>query len=459
MTQPHLERKFGLLQATALNMTNMIGVGPFITIPALMSALNGPQSMLGWFLALLITIPDGMIWAELASSMPRSGGTYSYLREAFGPQKWGRLMAFLFIWQFILSGPLEIASGFVGLNQYLSYLLPDLNAAITPIVIGAICLILLYRRIDSIGKITVTLWIGTLLTTGAVILTGIFNFNSSIAFDFPPDAFDMKGDSFGFTIGFLSGLGTAARVGIYDYLGYYDVCYIGDEVKNPGKTIARSILLSLVAVAAIYIGINLSIIGVISWREFVPETSPPAPVVSMMMERVHGANVANILTVMVLWTAFGSIFALLLGYSRIPYAAAVDGNFFSVFGRLHPKGFPHLSLIFIIGISVACAYLPLMQIIDMLLITRILVQFIGQIAAVWWLRKTRPEMERPYKMWLYPLPCLAALAGWVFVFLTYSWKTQLYGLGVLALGLAAFAIWSAVTRRWPFASTEKSNDL
>ena len=223
-------------------------------------------------------------------------------------------MAFLFICQFILSGPRESASGFVGLNQYLSYLFPNLNTAITPLVVGALCLILPYRRIDSIGKITVTLWIGTLLTTGAVILTGIFNFNPSIAFDLRPDAFDTKGNTFGFTIGFLSGLGMAARIGIYDYLVYNDVCYIVYEVKNPGRTIARSILISLVAVAAIYIGINLSITGVVSWREFVPATDPPAPVVSMMMERVHGTKIATVLTLMVLWTGLGSIFALLRGY-------------------------------------------------------------------------------------------------------------------------------------------------
>src|SRR5579862_6164981 len=118
-TQPHLLRRFGLLQATALNMTNMIGIGPFITIPLLMSALGGPQSMLGWLVGLAIAIPDGLIWSELGAAMPGSGGTYLYLREAFGSRSFGRLMAFLFIWQFILSGPLEIASGYIGFVSYL----------------------------------------------------------------------------------------------------------------------------------------------------------------------------------------------------------------------------------------------------------------------------------------------------------------------------------------------------
>src|SRR6267378_7509691 len=263
----HLLRRFGLLQATALNMSNMIGIGPFITIPLLMSALGGPQAMLGWLVALLIAIPDGMVWGELGAAMPGSGGSYLYLREAFGRATWGRLMAFLFIWQFILSGPLEIASGCIGFAQYLGYLFPALlrkeNIRLVQLVgagVAALTVVLLYRRITTIGKITVSLWIGTLLTVGAVVVSGALHFNPRVAFDFPPGAFN-------FSWGFLIGLGAASRVGIYDYLGYYDVCYIGEEVKSPGRVIPRSILISLVVVALIYFAINLSLIGVVPWRE------------------------------------------------------------------------------------------------------------------------------------------------------------------------------------------------
>src|SRR3954447_4990290 len=111
---PRLARRFGLLSATALNMTNMMGVGPFITIPLLMSALGGPQAMIGWVVALVIVLCDGMVWSELGAAFPGSGGSFHYLREAFGGggARLGRLMAFLFVWQFVLSGPLEIASGY-----------------------------------------------------------------------------------------------------------------------------------------------------------------------------------------------------------------------------------------------------------------------------------------------------------------------------------------------------------
>lgn len=452
---PHLIRHFGTLQATALNMSNMIGIGPFLTIPLLMSALGGPQAMLGWLIAVLIVIPDGMVWSELGAAMPGSGGSYLYLREGFGSKTFGRLMAFLFIWQFIVSGPFEIASGYIGFAQYLNYIWPNASKNLVVIVIGLVNIALLYRQIKHIGKITVSLWIGTLLTTGAVILTGALNFDPKLAFDFPPDAFK-------FSMGFLFGLGAASRVGIYDYLGYYDICYIGDEVKNPGRTIPRSIIISVVAVALIYILINLSIIGVVPWRQFVPaETTKPFSdfVVSVMMERIYGRPVAIAVTLMILWTAFGSVFALLLGYSRIPFAAARDGYFFSVFGKLHPKhNFPYVSLLAIGAISILCSFLSLGTVIDALIALRILVQFIGQIVAVTLLRKNAPQQLRPYKIWLYPLPSFIALAGWLFIYLTLDWKIILMSLAALTIGVGSFLTWSASTARWPFQKTGVGND-
>ncbi len=415
--QPHLIRRFGLLSATALNMTNMIGVGPFITIPLLMSALGGPQAMLGWIVALVIVICDGM--------------------------------AFLFVWQFVLSGPLEIASGYIGFAQYASYIWtgltrPGVIALVT--VVGLVNIALLYRRINSIAKITISLWIGTLITVLAVIVTGATHFNPSVAFDFPPGAFN-------FSIGFFLGLGAASRIGIYDYLGYYDVCYIGDEVRDPGRVIPRSILISTAAVAVIYLGINLSIIGVVPWREFVPAEAHPESnfIVSTFMQKIYGTGVATIFTLLVLWTAFGSVFALLLGYSRIPYAAAESGYFFRVFGRLHPtKDFPYVSLLVLGAISIVAGFFSLGTVIDALIVTRILVQFMGQAFGLILLRRQQPDMPRPYRMWLYPLPALVALAGWIFVFATTQVAVIVFGVGVLAFGFLAFLLWSWNSKSWPF---------
>ena len=451
--QPQLHRRFSLLSATALNMNNMLGAGPFITIPLLMSALGGPQALLGWVVALVIVLCDGMVWSELGAAMPGSGGSFNYLREAFGRARLGRLMAFLFVWQFLLSGPLEIASGYIGFASYATYLWKGLGRAesIALIVaVGILNVALLYRRIHSIAKVTVSLWVGTLITVLAVIVTGAMHFDSRIAFDFPPGAFD-------FSLGFFLGLGAAARVGIYDYLGYYDVCYIGDEVRDPGRVIPRSILISTVAVALIYIGINLSIIGVIPWREFVPASEHPASsfIVSVFMERIYGNGVATIFTLLILWTAFGSVFALLLGYSRIPFAAATSGYFFRPFGRLHPtKDFPYVSLIVLGAISIVAGFFSLGTVIDALIVTRILVQFMGQIVGLILLRQRAPDMPRPYRMWLYPLPALVALLGWIFVFATTQVRVILFGLGVLALGCVAFLVWSWNTKRWPFGLEE-----
>ena len=446
---PGLIRRFGLFEATALNMSNMIGVGPFITIPLLMSALGGPQALAGWLVALVIVLADGLVWSELAAAMPGSGGSYLYLREGFGRERWGRLFGFLFIWQFLLSGPLEIASGYIGFARYLRYVFPALTSGGTvgvAVVVGIVNIALLYRRIDSVGRLTVSLWVGTLFTTLAVIVTGAMHFDPSIAFDVPDGAFS-------FSVGFLFGLGAASRIGIYDYLGYYNVAYIGDEVREPGRVIPRSILISVVAVAVIYLGINLSIIGVVPWREFVPAADHPASdfIVSTFMERIYGARVASLFTALVLWTAFGSVFALLLGYSRIPYAAAIDGTFFRVFGRLHPEGrFPHVSLLLIGLIAIAASTLSLGMVIDALITTRILVQFIGQIVALSILRRTAPDMPRPFTVWWYPVPNLVALFGWVFLFSTSGPEVIGFGLGTLALGIAAYFVWARRTGQWPF---------
>lgn len=453
--RPQMLRRFGLLQATALNMSNMIGIGPFITIPLLMSAMGGPQAMLGWLVAIMIAIPDGMVWSELGAAMPGSGGTYQYLRQGYGREKYGRLMAFLFIWQFILSGPLEIASGYIGFSLYMGYVWQGMTATGTMLIaagIGLLNIALLYRQINSIGKITVSLWVGTLLTTGVVIATGVVYFDPRVAFDFPPGAFD-------FSLGFFLGLGAASRVGIYDYLGYYNICYIGDEVRDPGRVIPRSIIISVVGVALIYFAVNLSIVGVVPWREFVPADARPNAnfVVSAFMERIYGPTVATAFTAMVLWTAFGSVFALLLGYSRIPYAAAQDGYFFKVFGRLHPtKNFPYVSLVVIGVLAIVFSFFSLGMVIDALITTRILIQFIGQIFAVTLIRKYQPEMPRPYRIWLYPVPNLIALAGWVFIFATTDPRIILFGLATLASGVVFFFLWSWRAGRWPFAQAEAS---
>jgi amino acid transporter len=354
--QPHLIRRFGLLSATALNMTNMIGVGPFITIPLLMSALGGPQAMLGWIVALVIVICDGMVWSELCAAMPGSGGSFNYLREAFGRERYGRLMAFLFVWQFVLSGPLEIASGYIGFAQYASYIWtgltrPGVIALVT--VVGLVNIALLYRRINSIAKITISLWIGTLITVLAVIVTGAMHFNPRIAFDFPPGAFN-------FSIGFFLGLGAASRIGIYDYLGYYDVCYIGDEVEigsahpavDPDQHSQRCRHLPESTCRS-----SASCLAGVRAGRF---TRSRASSSDLHAEDIWRTSVAVISTLLVLWTAFGRCSRCSL-VTRASPTLRRSGYFFRVFARLHPTGLSvHLAAL-LGAISIVAGFFSLGQ--------------------------------------------------------------------------------------------------
>ena len=415
-------------------MSNMVGVGPFLTIPLIIASMGGPQCMIGWVLGTILAVCDGLVWAELAAAMPGSGGTFVYLREAFKGTSFGRLMPFLFVWQFIFSGPLEIASGFIGFAQYVGYFWRGMGPLETKLVIigaGLVAIGLLYRGINGVGRLTVVLWAGMMATVTAVVVTGAIKFDARIAFDFPPGAFD-------FSRGFFLGLGGAMLIAMYDFLGYYDICYVAGEVKEPARVLPKAILISVVAVAFIYAVMNLSIIGLVPWREAMKSNF----IASDFMERAWGPWAGGAITVMILWTAMASVFALLLGYSRIPYAAAVEGYFFAPFGALHPSGaFPHISLGVIGLLSIAAGMFSLEAVLPALITARILVQFIGQIGALHWLRSRRPEIERPFRMWLYPLPSIVALAGWSYIYFTSGWTYVLYGLAVVASGVVAFAVW------------------
>jgi APA family basic amino acid/polyamine antiporter len=433
-----LVRDFGLLKSVALNMSNMVGVGPFITIPLIIASMGGPQCMLGWLLGAVLALCDGLVWSELAAAMPGTGGTYLYLREAFRENSMGGILPFLFIWQFIFSGPLEIASGYIGFSQYVGYFWRGMGSTETRLVsaaVGVAVIVLLYRRVTAVGRLTVVLWIGMLATVLWIIVSGLANFHSKIVFDFPAGAFT-------FSTGFFMGLGSAMLIAMYDFMGYYDICYVGGEVRNPARVIPRSIIYSVLAVAGIYALMNLSIIGVVPWREAMQSKF----IAAQFIEKLYGTKAAAAVTVLVLWTAFASVFALLFGYSRIPYAAAVNGHFFAAFGRLHASGkFPHVSLLVMGLLSIGASLWNLDTVISALLTSRILIQFIGQIFALRHLRKHRRDIVRPFRMWLYPVPSVIALAGWVYIFVTSGWAFVGFGLLTLVLGVAAYAVWKRVS--------------
>ncbi len=475
-TSPHLIRGVGLGSATALNMIDMIGVGPFITIPLILSAMGGPQAMLGWILGAFFAICDGLVWAELGAAMPGSGGSYRYLREIYGPRRLGRLVSFLFVWQLSFSAPLSIASGSIGLAGYASYFWPGLErlyaehnwslqlplvgslqlrwlvSGSTFLAIGMVVLavILLYRKITSIGWMSKLLWVGVMGTIGWIIFAGLSHFDASRAFSFPPGAFRLSHE-------FFTGLGSAMLIATYDYWGYYNVCFLGDEVKDPGRTIPRALLLSIVLVGCLYVVMNLSILGVVPWREVTQsgQSNNGLYIVSIFMKRIYGAWAANLATALIMWTAFASVFSLTLGYSRVPYAAALDGNYFKAFARVHPEHrFPYVSLLALGGVAALFCFLTLADVIAALVVIRITLQFLVQAIGVIVLRIRRPDMLRPFRMWLYPLPALIAALGFVFILFsrTNSLKQIRYALVILITGVFIYMVRAWRNREWPFGA-------
>jgi amino acid transporter len=226
-------------------------------------------------------------------------------------------------------------------------------------------------------------------------------------------------------------------IAMYDLLGYYDICYVGGEVRNPERVIPRSIIYSVIGIASIYLLTTLSIISVIPWREAMHSKF----IAAEFIEKLYGGKAAALVTALVLWTAFASLFALLLGYSRIPYAAALNGHFFKSFGRLHPTGrFPYVSLLVMGALSIVASLWSLDQVITALLTSRILVQFIGQIIALDYIRRHRPEITLPFRMWLYPVPSVIAAIGWMYIFATSGWKYVGFGLLTMAAGVVVFKL-------------------
>lgn len=449
-----LTRGMGLLQSTAANMLEMIGIGPFITIPGILAAMGGPQAMIGWVLGLLIASCDGLVWAELGAAMPGSGGSYQYLQRAYGVNRLGRLMGFLFIWQTVITAPLSLAGGAVGFANYTKYLWPTMTPMQGKMVAALLCLgitALLYRDITSIGKLSVMLWVVVLATVGWVLVAGLLNFETSRALDFPPGAFDM-------TWGFFAGLGGATLFAVYDYGGYNNVCFFGGEVKNPSKTIPRTVLLSIAAVAVIYLVMTFTIIGVVPWREAVTKgTLANEAIVAAFIQRLYGDTAATVMTLLILWTTAASLFAVLLGYSRVPFAAAAEGRFFKPFARVHPtKNFPNFSLVFLGVASALACWFELGTLIAALIIIEKIARDIGQAVAVIVIRRYRPEIKLPFKMWLYPLPALIALAGWIYILGTNQGQIVVWGLALMLVGIGAY-LWQAKIRdEWPFEITKQT---
>jgi amino acid transporter len=427
-----------LLQATATNIISMVGVGPFLTIPFMVAAMNGPHVIYPWIAGLVLALADGLVYAQLGAALPGSGGGYLYLREAFKPFGLGGLMAFLFIFQTILIAPLSVAGGAVGFADYLQFVWATMTPVEHNLIAAAVCVVstaLLWRNIEDIGRLAVVMLVVVLITVGWVIIAGLFTFSPAQAFDFPPQAYT-------FDRSLLMSVGAASVLAMYSYGGYNQVCNIGGEIKDPGRTIPRSIVLSTFIVAALYILMTIVILGMIPWQE----VRESRTVASVFIERTFsdastGRLAGIVMTGLILFVAAASLYATILGYSRVPYAAARDGDFFAIFAHVHPtKRFPDLSLAAIAIVSIPFCFFSLGQLVSWLIQVQVLLRFIWQCAAVILLRKYRPDIPQPFTMWLYPWPAILSGALWLFIFFTGPWEGIIFSVAFLLAGIGAYSV-------------------
>lgn len=437
MSALQTNRKINLLQATSINMIDMVGIGPFVVMPFVVAQFNNGLFIWAWIFGAFTAFMDAMIWSELGAKYPLAGGTYNFHRIAFG-EKGGKLMSFLYVWQTSIQAPLVVASAAIGFAQYLTYIVP-LDFWQQKIVSGGLVILvflLLYRKIETIGKISVVMGSIVVLTIIWIIVSGFIGQQQ------PVKILPTENESF-FTLAFWAAIGQASVKTVYAYLGYYNVCHLGGEIKNPGKNIPRSIFISIIGISTLYLLMNISVMGVIPWQVV---KSDDKYLVSTFMQLIYGHQAGIVVTVLILCIAFSSLFAVVLGYSRVPYAAAVDGNFFKPFARLHPtKNFPYVSLIVLCALGfIFSLFMRLGEVISSILAMRIIVQFIGQGVGVSLLRKKFGKEGLPFKMWLFPLPVIISIAIWIFLFISTRWFA-LWGSLIAMVGVFVYFIKNKVT--------------
>ena len=414
MSTPLTNRKINLLQATSINMIDMVGIGPFVVMPFVVSQFNNGLFLWAWIFGAITAFVDAMIWAELGAAYPLAGGTYNFHRIAYG-EKYGKLMSFLFVWQTSIQAPLVVASGAIGFAQYLTYII-ELTPIQEKIISGSLVILvflLLYRKIETIGKISVVMGSIVVLTILWIIISGLMHQQH-------PVQLIPSGETSFFTYAFWAAVGQGSVKTVYSFLGYYNVCHLGGEIKKPEINIPRSIFISIAGISVLYLLMNISVMGVIRWQSVLEGDKY---LVSAFMESIYGYKAGVIVTVLILCIAFSSLFAVVLGYSRVPYAAAVDGNFFRVFSKLHPtKNFPYVSLIFLCALGfVFSLFMKLSQVISSILAMRILIQFIAQGIGVVLLRNRFGEKNLPFKMFLFPIPVIISIGIWLFLFVSTGW--------------------------------------
>ena len=454
-----LHRRIGLGSAVLFNMLEMIGVGPFITLPLVIAAAGFRLSAWAWLLGAAIAVADGLVWAELGAMFPRAGGSYAFLREIYGPKRAGNWLGFLYVWQLSFSAPLSIASGCIGLASFLGWFWPGLDRApfaALPMLHGsnfaaaAACLLvtaLLYRNLRSVTRLAWVLFAGVMAALVGVIVSGFAGAAMHGGWHMPASPTLSAGLA-------IHGLAQAMLIATYDYWGYYNICFLGSEVKRPGKTSPRASLLSVVIVAGFYVLMNMAVLPLLGAAT--SHSAVRGQLVADIARTAFGPWAGALIAALIVWTAFSSVFSLLLGYSRVPYAAARDGNYFRFFAAVHPKhDIPHRSLVALGLVASAFCFLSLQQVITLLVVTRILLQFFLQHIGVLWLRYKRPELVRPFRIPLFPLPPLLAIAGFLFILVNRDKAIDglLVAAAIALVGTALYLVRARKLGEWPFGKS------
>jgi amino acid transporter len=368
------------------------------------------------------------------------------LKEGF-VKKLGNPMSFLFVWQTMIQAPLVIASAAIGFAQYLTYIIPltEIESKIVSGIVVVSIVFLLYRKIEAIGKISVLLWIGVFVIMGWIIIGALMHGN------FMQPVVHIN-DGLQLNEGFAAALGFASVKTVYSYLGYYNVCHLGGEIIKPEKNIPRSIFISITVICFLYLMMNISVASVLPLRDM----SQSNFVVSEYINAIAGPTAALIATGIILWVAFASVFSATLGYSRIPYAAAKDGAFFSVFAKLHPtKNFPYISLLVLGAVAFVFSLLfRLSEVITAILAMRILIQFVGQAIGLLLLHKRKGNTFFKWKMPLYPVPVILAILVWLYIFKSTEKKMMLFAGAIILAGIIAYLIKSTYKKEFPFDDEE-----
>jgi amino acid transporter len=428
-----LKRELGLFDAIMINAGTMIASAIFIVPATVAAAVQGTAVMtLVWVIGGLVSLLGALSIAELAAAYPEAGGQYAYLREAYGT-----IWAFLYGWaNFAVINTASIAAIAVGFARYIGFFTPLSEAAIRIIaILSIIGLTLLNCRGVRIGATTqnvlTTLKIGALL---ALIATS-FVLPGGAASHFQP--LWPSG-----TIGQWIGPFGVAMVGVlWAYDGWIETTYVGSEIVDPGRNLPRSIILSTLIVIALYVLASVAYVYVLSPAGM----AGSALVASDAAKVTMGAFGATLVVVAILISTLGANNGIILTAARIPYAMARGGTFFRSQGIVHPRyATPTVALL---TQGVIASSLTAFGTYDQLFTYVVFAQFVFyalSAGAVIRLRRTAPQVARPYRTWGYPVTPIVfiAFAIWlVYNTIVETPKDSAIGAGLILLGLPGYWYW------------------